>query len=81
MWPWIGFVLFILVMIAVDLGLFHRRPHVISMKEAFVWFGTWLSLALIFNIGLVVFHERGLEAGLEFFAAHVLWNPGPRGFV
>ena len=72
MWPWIGFVLFILVMIAVDLGLFHRRPHVISMKEAFLWFGVWLGLAIIFNIGLAIFHERGLEAGLEFFAGYLV---------
>ncbi len=72
MWPWIGFILFILAMIALDLGLFNRRPHVISMKEALTWFGVWLSLALVFNIGVVIFHERGLEAGLEFFAGYLV---------
>ena len=72
MWPWIGFILFILAMIALDLGLFNRRPHVISMKEALTWFGVWLGLALVFNIGVVIFHERGLEAGLEFFAGYLV---------
>ncbi len=59
-------------MIALDLGVFNRRPHVISMREAFAWFGVWLGLALVFNIGLAIFHERGIEAGLEFFAGYLV---------
>ncbi len=72
MWPWIGFVVFILAMIALDLGLINRRPHVVTMREAFTWFGVWLGLALIFNVGIAIFHERGLEAGLEFFAGYLV---------
>ncbi len=59
-------------MLALDLGLFNRRPHVIGMKEALAWFGVWIGLAIVFNIGLVIFHERGLEAGLEFFTGFLV---------
>ena len=72
MWPWIGFLLFIAVMMAIDLGLFNRRVHVITMKEALTWFGIWIGLALLFNIGLVFFHERGIEAGLEFLTGFLV---------
>ena len=72
MWPWIGFLLFIAVMMAIDLGLFNRRVHVITMKEALAWFGIWIGLALLFNIGLVFFHERGIEAGLEFLTGFLV---------
>jgi tellurite resistance protein TerC len=66
-WLWIGFTVFILLMLGLDLGLVQRRPHAISMKEALAWFAVWTSLALLFNIGIVLFHERGGQAGLEFF--------------
>ncbi len=72
MWPWIGFLLFIAVMMSIDLGLFNRRPHVIGMKEALGWFAVWIGLALLFNIGLVFFHERGIEAGLEFLTGFLV---------
>ena len=72
MWPWIGFLVFIVLMLALDLGLFNRRPHVIGLNEALAWFGVWIGLALLFNIGLVLFHERGLEAGLEFFTGFLV---------
>jgi tellurite resistance protein TerC len=70
--PWIGFTAFILLMLALDLGLFQRRPHVLSTKEALAWFGVWTSLAILFNIGIVVFHPRRLDAGLEFFAGFLV---------
>ncbi len=72
MWIWIGFLLFIAIMMAIDLGLFNRRAHVIAMKEALTWFGIWVGLALLFNIGLVFFHERGVDAGLEFFTGFLV---------
>lgn len=71
-WPWIGFTVFILVMLAVDLGLFQRRPHVIGMKEALAWFAVWVGLAVLFNIGVVLFHDRGVEAGLEFLTGFLV---------
>ncbi len=72
MWPWIGFLIFIVLMLALDLGLFNRRPHIIGMNEAVAWFGVWIGLAILFNIGLVIFHKRGLEAGLEFFTGFLV---------
>ena len=69
---WAGFTLFVVAMLAIDLGFFQRRPHVIGMREALVWFGVWVGLALLFNVGVVLFHERGLEAGLEFFTGFLV---------
>ena len=71
-WLWGGFTLFVLAMLALDLGVFQRRPHVITMKEALSWFGVWMGLAMIFNIGVILFHERGGEAGLEFFTGFLV---------
>ncbi len=69
---WGGFTLFIVAMLALDLGVFHRRAHVITMREALTWFGVWTTLALIFNAGIVLFHERGGQAGLEFFTGYLV---------
>ncbi len=69
---WIGFTLFILMMLALDLGVFQRKPHVIGMKEALGWFGFWTGLALLFNLGIIFFHERGRQAGLEFFTGFLV---------
>ena len=69
---WGGFTLFIVAMLALDLGVFQRKPHVISMREALVWFGVWTGLALLFNVGILLFHERGGQAGLEFFTGFLV---------
>lgn len=69
---WGGFTLFIIAMLALDLGVFHRKAHVVTTKEALAWFGVWTGLALIFNLGIVLFHERGGEAGLEFFTGYLV---------
>ncbi len=49
---WIGFNLFVLAMLALDLGVFHRQAHEVSIREASVWSVLWISLALAFNVGL-----------------------------
>lgn len=59
-------------MLALDLGVFQRKNHVISMREAFGWFGVWTGLALLFNIGVILLHSRGSEAGLEFFTGYLV---------
>lgn len=69
---WGGFTLFIFAMLALDLGVFQKKAHVITMKEAMTWFGVWTTLALIFNVGVFLFHPRGSEAGLEFFTGYLV---------
>jgi tellurite resistance protein TerC len=51
---WIGFVAFILLMLALDLGVFHRKAHVVGVREAFAWSAIWVALSLSFS--LVVYH-------------------------
>jgi tellurite resistance protein TerC len=65
---WGGFILFVLVMISIDLGLFHRKAHAVKTKEAFIWCAIWVSLALLFNVG--VYHYRGGQAGVEFLTGY-----------
>jgi len=69
---WLGFTLFILAMLVLDLGVFQRRPHVPSQREALGWFFFWTGLALIFNLAIIFFHERGGQAGLEFFTGFLV---------
>ncbi len=64
------FTLFVLVLLALDLGVFHRRAHVVSIREATFWTIVWISLALIFNIG--VYFWRGPQPGLEFLTGYIL---------
>ena len=68
---WASFVVFIVIMLALDLGLFQRRKQAMSMKQSLIWCGVWASLAMLFNIGIFLFHPRGTDAGLEFFTGYV----------
>ena len=54
---WIGFAAFVLAMLALDLGIFNRKAHETSLKEALSWSGVWVALAGIFNAG--IFHWQG----------------------
>ena len=47
-WLWIGFNVFVVAMLAIDLGLFHRKEHAVSPKEAGIWTGVWITLSLVF---------------------------------
>ena len=49
-WIWIGFIAFVLLMLALDLGVFHREAHVVSVREALAWSAVWLSLGLAFAV-------------------------------
>lgn len=69
-WVWAGFVGFVLAMLALDLGIFHRQTHEISMREAFIWTGVWVGLALLFAIGLYV--QYGARYAMEFVAGYGL---------
>jgi tellurite resistance protein TerC len=67
---WGGFLLFVVAMLAVDLGLFHRKAHVIHMREALTWTAIWISLALAFNAGIAYFW--GTQAGVEFLTGYLV---------
>jgi tellurite resistance protein TerC len=57
-WIWLGFILFILTLLALDLGVFHRKDHVIKTKEALTWSAVWVSLALLFSVFIYVGYEN-----------------------
>lgn len=67
---WIGFTLFVLAMLAIDLGVFHRQAHEVSLREAATWSAIWLSLALLFSVGVT--HQFGTERGLEFLTGYLI---------
>ena len=67
---WIGFHVFIFIMLALDLGVFHKHTHKVPVKEAVMWSIVWISLALIFN--LFVFFEFGKIKALEFLTGYVI---------
>ena len=67
---WVGFNLFVLVAIALDLGVFHRKAHKIKIREAAFWSVVWISLALGF--GYFVWHWHGAQRGLEYFTGYVV---------
>jgi len=67
---WLGFVAFVVAMLAVDLGIFHRKAHVIGVREALLWSAVWISCALLFNLG--VWHWFGAERGVEFLTGYLI---------
>ena len=67
---WAGFVAFVLAMLAVDLGVFHRKAHDVSMKEAGAWSAVWVALALSFNA--LVYAWFGSERALEFTTGYLI---------
>ena len=69
-WPWIIFNVFLITMLALDLFVFHRHAHIIKLKEAVGWVALWISLAIIFGIGIWIF--AGAEHGMDYFAAYVV---------
>lgn len=79
-WMWVGFNLFVLAMLALDLGVFHRNAHVVSIKEASIWSVVWISLALLFNLGLYLFWPQiapnspytASDAGLAFLTGYLI---------
>jgi len=69
-WFWIGFVAFVLAMLALDLGVFHRQAHEVRPREATIWVVVWVSLALLFAAGLWLF-ESGTTAA-TFLTGYVI---------
>lgn len=69
-WLWIGFNAFVLFMLALDLGVFHKKSHEVSIKESLTWTAVWVALAMVFNLG--VWHYMGGTKALEFFTGYVI---------
>ena len=80
LWLWIGFLIFIGAMLAIDLGIFQRSSHEVSVREAAGWTIVWVVLAFVFNLGLYLFWHQivpnidlnNLEAVLAFLAAYLI---------
>jgi tellurite resistance protein TerC len=69
-WLWVGFNAAVLVMLALDLGVFHRKAHEVSLREAAGWTAVWVSLALAFNAGIWYF--AGRQPALEFLTGYLV---------
>ena len=67
---WTCFIGFVIVMLALDLGVFHRKSHEIKIKEALIWSAVWIGLALAFNYGIYVF--LGKEKAIEFLTGYII---------
>lgn len=79
-WLWIGFNVFVLAMLALDLGVFHRKSHAVSGREAIIWSIIWITLSLVFNVVIYFFWDRMMpgssytnrEAALAFFTGYLI---------
>jgi len=67
---WIGFNVFVLLMLMLDLGVFNRKAHEIKVKEAVLWTIFWIALSLLFNAG--IYFYSGYEKALMFFTAYIV---------
>src|SRR6516164_5730142 len=69
-WHWIGFIACVVVFLALDLGLFHRRAHIVSFREALIWSAVWFTLAMLFASALKPL--RGQKESLEFLTGYLI---------
>lgn len=67
---WIGFNVFVVLMLVLDLGVFHRKSHEVSVKEALIWTGVWVFMAFLFNI--FVYYQISEEKAFEFFTGYLI---------
>jgi len=67
---WILFNAFVLLMLALDLGVFHRKAHEVSVKEALTWTFVWIFLAMVFNT--IIYYWKGQQSALEFFTGYLV---------
>ncbi|MEK7486722.1 MAG: TerC family protein [Planctomycetota bacterium] len=85
-WFWIGFILFILILLALDLGVFNKEAHIISIREAFVWTFVWICISMLFNVFIYYAYEHhwlgigknisepmsGIEAATKYFTGYLV---------
>jgi tellurite resistance protein TerC len=67
---WIGFLVLVMIFLIMDLGIFNKKEHEISIKEALIWTGVWFGISMIFNLFLYL--EFGHEVALNFFGGYLL---------
>jgi tellurite resistance protein TerC len=70
LYPFVVFTLFVLGLLALDLGVFHRRAGAVSLQQAAFWSAVWVLLSLAFNVG--IYFWRGRESALEFLTAYLV---------
>jgi len=70
---WVVFNVFVIGILVLDLGVFHRKAHAVSLREALAWSCVWVSVALLFALG--VYYVRGGEKALEFITGYLIeWS-------
>jgi tellurite resistance protein TerC len=69
-WPWVAFNAVVLAILAIDLGVFNKTAHTVSVKEAGIWSAVWVSAALAFAAG--IFYWKGTQAGTEFLTGYLI---------
>jgi tellurite resistance protein TerC len=69
-WFWVGFNAFVLAMLALDLGVFHRRAHEVRLREAATWSVVWVGVSLLFNAAIWIF--AGRQPALEFLTGYLV---------
>jgi len=69
-WMWAGFIAFVLAMLALDLGVFHRQAHKVGVKEAGIWSLVWVGCALAFNA--LLWNSFGPQRGMEFLTGYLI---------
>jgi tellurite resistance protein TerC len=69
-WFWVIFNVFVLGLLALDLGVFHRKDHAVGMREAAIWTVVWISISLLFNVG--VYFYAGPEPALQFLTGYLI---------
>ncbi|MBP9925017.1 MAG: TerC family protein [Cyclobacteriaceae bacterium] len=67
---WASFNIFVLAMLALDLGVFHRKTHEVTVKEALIWTSVWITLAMFFNLFLYYYFDK--STAVEFFTGYVI---------
>ena len=67
---WAAFVFFILLVLALDLGIFHKKSHTVGFKESIIWSGVWISLAMAFNV--IILYWRGEHDFMLFLTGYVI---------
>lgn len=70
LWSWVGFNVFVLALLALDLGVFQRKAHAVTVKEAALWSVVWIALAMLFNIGIYIW--QGPDVAAQFFSGYLI---------